>query len=68
MQNDQEVNEHNVFDVERDKTGSKALDSTRLGQTQIANWITDSGNGHNVGEQNVFRCTDKEENESQTPN
>ena len=68
LQNDQEINEQNVLDAERDKTGSEPLDSTGLGQTQIGNTITDSGNGPNAEEQNVFRLTDKEENDSQTPN
>ena len=68
LQNDQEVNEQNVLDAETDKTGSEPLDSTGLGQTQIANSITDSGNGHNAEEQNVLHFVDKEENESETPN
>ena len=67
LQNDQEVNEQKVLNAERDKTGSEPLDSTGLGQTQSANSITDSGNGHNAEEQNAFRFAD-EENESQTPN
>ena len=68
LQNDQNVNEQNVFIAEREKTGSEPLDSTELGQNQIGNSVTDSGNGHNAEEQNVFRFTDKDENESQTPN
>ena len=68
LQNDQEVNEQKVLNAERDKTGSEPLDSTGLGQTQSANSITDSGNGHNVEEQNVFRFADKGENELETPN
>ena len=32
LQNDQNVNEQNVFMAEREKTRSKPLDSTELGQ------------------------------------
>ena len=68
LQNDQNVNEQNVFIAEREKTRSKPLDSTELGQNQIGNPVTDFGNGHNAEEQNVLHFADKEENESETPN
>ena len=67
-QNDQDVNDQNLFIAEREKSGSEPLDSTGLGQTQIGNTITDSGNGPNAEEQNDFRFADKEENEKETPN
>ena len=65
LQNDQEVNEQNVLDAKRDKTGLGSIST--LGKTGLGSMST-LQNDQEVNEQNIFRFTNKEENESQTPN